>query len=57
MKLLPATSKKSCNNCAAQEGDHYCLLHSYQMKNMEGTRCKEWAMKKESRHERIQPTA
>jgi hypothetical protein len=29
----------SCDGCASQEGRHYCLLHSRQMKNMDTLRC------------------
>lgn len=41
-RMLPATKSKSCDNCAAQEGRHYCLLHSMQVKNMDLHRCREW---------------
>jgi len=29
----------SCDACSSQEGRHYCLLHSRQMKNMDLLRC------------------
>ena len=33
----------SCDYCASQEdGGHYCLLHSRQMKNMDMLRCSDW---------------
>ncbi len=44
-KLLFATPKKSCDNCAAQEGRHYCLLHGVQVKNMDAVRCEDWEAK------------
>jgi hypothetical protein len=40
--LLYATANKSCDTCIAQEGKHYCLLHSCQLKNMNTVRCKDW---------------
>lgn len=36
---------KSCDNCNAQEGRHYCLLHGVQVKNMDIKRCKDFEEK------------
>lgn len=43
--LLGATATKSCDSCDSQEGRHYCLLHSIQIKNMDTVRCKDWSEK------------
>lgn len=40
--LKPSGKFKSCDNCVAQEGRHYCLLHSKQIKNMDASRCDKW---------------
>lgn len=37
----------SCDYCRAQEGGHYCLLHSVQVGNMDKTTCAEWKEKEE----------
>ncbi len=34
-----ATWEESCDECAHQEGRHYCLLHSISVKNMDAIRC------------------
>lgn len=40
----------SCDFCASQEdGGHYCLLHSRQMKNMNTLRCSDWTPKQSNR--------
>jgi hypothetical protein len=33
----------SCDDCCSQEGKHYCLLHTRQMKNMDMQRCDFWS--------------
>jgi hypothetical protein len=35
----------TCDDCASQEGRHYCLLHSIQIKNMGLMRCDEFMWK------------
>lgn len=50
MKLLDATAEKSCDNCDSQEGRHYCLHHSQQVRNMDIVRCFDWKAKR-CRHE------
>lgn len=35
----------SCDFCSHQEGRHYCLLHSWTVKNMDMLRCKDWCEK------------
>lgn len=32
----------SCDECASQEGRHYCLTFSCQVKNMDTVRCPSW---------------
>lgn len=46
-KLLDATADKSCDNCVFQEGRHYCLLHTTQVKNMDATRCPSWSARED----------
>lgn len=36
---------KSCDFCNSQEGGHYCLLHTRQMKNMNLLTCPDWRQK------------
>ena len=36
---------ESCEFCISQEGKHYCLLHSIQVKNMDTKRCKDFQHK------------
>lgn len=48
MKLIDATPEKQCDNCASQEGRHYCLLHGQQVKNMDIVRCLSWKAKIET---------
>ena len=43
--MLRATALKSCDTCEYQEGRHYCLLHTRQLKNMDTVRCKDWSDK------------
>lgn len=39
---------ESCDHCASQEdGGHYCLLHSEQVKNMDTVCCDDWAERPE----------
>jgi len=42
--------EESCDTCDSQEGSHYCLLHSIQIKNMDLMRCKDHKSK-ETDHE------
>jgi hypothetical protein len=42
MILEPSEGDKSCDTCELQEGNHYCLLHSEQVKNMDIVKCKDW---------------
>jgi len=42
----PADWKDSCDQCAHQEGRHYCLRFSRVMKNMDTLKCDQW----EQRH-------
>ena len=45
-KLHPAHFLMSCDFCDSQEdGGHYCLLHSVQIKNMDTVACPDWAEK------------
>lgn len=37
---------KLCDNCIYQEGNHYCLLHSVSVKNMDIVACKDFEEKK-----------
>ncbi len=40
----PFNRDESCDSCDAQEeGGHYCLLHSKQIKNMDLYCCADWA--------------
>lgn len=41
--IMDATKIKSCDTCDYQEGHHYCLLHTRQVKNMDIVRCRDWA--------------
>lgn len=36
----------SCDNCASQEGRHYCLLHGQPMRDMDTITCPDWEAKK-----------
>ena len=38
---------ESCDTCASQEGRHYCLLLTQQIKNMDLHICDEWSEKEE----------
>jgi len=40
--LADAHDCRSCDTCASQEGHHYCLLHTVQIKNMDTVRCSDW---------------
>jgi hypothetical protein len=51
--LLDATAEKQCDNCASQEGHHYCLLHGAQFKNMDLFRCSEWSDKMKTENPKI----
>ena len=43
VRLTPAVDyAHSCDMCECQEGRHYCLLHTEQIKNMETVACKDW---------------
>lgn len=53
-ELIPATDDKSCDNCQSQEGRHYCLLHSRQVKNMDTVRCKDWEERSEPEEAKVQ---
>ena len=33
---------KVCDTCVSQEGRHYCLLHSRQMRDMNVETCPDW---------------
>lgn len=48
--LMKATDEKSCDTCDFQEGRHYCLLHTMQIKNMDMVRCKNWSDKRAEEH-------
>jgi len=39
------TVAESCDTCASQEGRHYCLLRTEQIKNMDLFICSEWTPK------------
>jgi hypothetical protein len=41
-KVYPANWIDSCDNCSSQQGRHYCLLHSTQMRDMNTVRCDDW---------------
>jgi hypothetical protein len=43
LRLDDATDDQSCDNCANQEGRHYCLLHGQTIRNMDKYRCKDWS--------------
>lgn len=32
----------TCDDCQSQEGRHYCLLHTIQVKNMDIMRCEDY---------------
>ena len=34
--------ESTCDDCANQEGRHYCLLHTIQIKNMDIMRCEDY---------------
>jgi hypothetical protein len=42
VKLFDSTWEESCDECAHQEGRHYCLLHSVAIKNMDTVRCSDF---------------
>ena len=45
-KLHPAHYLSSCDYCDCKEdGGHYCLLHSMQIKNMDTVACDDWTKK------------
>lgn len=35
--------ESSCDNCTSQEGGHYCLLYSIDIKNMDIWRCGDYS--------------
>ena len=39
----------TCDDCDSQEGRHYCLLHSIQVKNMDLMRCGDFEWKEDDR--------
>ena len=39
--------RRVCDHCDSQEGNHYCLLHGKQMKNMDISTCPDWEEKDE----------
>ena len=44
--LYDASASKSCDECASQEGRHYCLLHGITLKNMDTIRCRDFSYRK-----------
>lgn len=50
MKLFDATPEKQCDNCAHQEGRHYCLHHGQHVRNMDIVRCLGWTAKADDAH-------
>jgi tRNA U34 5-carboxymethylaminomethyl modifying enzyme MnmG/GidA len=43
--LADAHDCRSCDTCVSQEGHHYCLLHTFQIKNMDTVRCSDWTQR------------
>jgi hypothetical protein len=40
-------NEDTCDDCDAQEGQHYCLLHSKMIKNMDLKRCDDFIRRRE----------
>jgi hypothetical protein len=41
----------TCDDCANQEGKHYCLLHSIHIRNMDLMRCGDFEWKSNNKGE------
>ena len=39
----------TCDDCDSQEGRHYCLLHTVQVKNMDIVRCGDFTCMEDER--------
>lgn len=46
-------ANKVCDTCVSQEGRHYCLLHSRQMRDMNIATCPDWKQRPEFRTEAV----